>query len=155
MKSKSKSTLKKQENNAVILLESQPPHLGELLFIANEVNNYDHIYVLVEGKSSVISIPHVVSIWDTVLEVYGDKISLGVSNLDFSSITRLPDDIQSCTILTQSQPIFAHLSSINANVKLSSYAQGYHTIFIRAAYRQGKSLDWLRTHTTLASKKEK
>lgn len=132
---------------AVLLVESQPPHLGEYMLLIHHLNQYDFIYVCLNSPPLVLPIENAMAIWDMLVRDYGDKVQVVSVEDDLTQMSpeSLPLEFQDCTILTTSQRIFVHLSSMNLPVELIPNVSGYHSIFLRVAYRQGRALDWLRT----------
>lgn len=138
-----------------IFVESQPPHAGEIATVRYNINNYDSIYLCIYGKPLVMDINHARALWAVFLSDYKDKVEVVVLNSrpeDFK--TGLPDILKGCELVTTSQKAFVRLSSFNAPVKLVSRTLGYHSIFVRAAYRQSRALDWLQSHAATKANKE-
>lgn len=132
---------------AILVVESQPPHLGEYILLVHQLQYYDLIYVCLNSEPLVLPIENALAIWDMLTKHHGDKVKVVSMPGDFTqaSIGDMPEQFDDCTILTTSQRIFAHLSSMNVSVELIPNVAGYHGIFLRMAYRQGRALDWLRT----------
>jgi hypothetical protein len=132
------------ETKAVILLESQPPHIGEISAIWSEIDNFDLMYICVDANVSIMPLPIVLKSWEILLKPYKNKVVLCATKEKFDEITVLPELFKGCTVLTTSSKVFVHLGSLNIPVKTVNRLTGYHGIFLRAAYRQGRALDWLQ-----------
>lgn len=128
---------------AVFLVESQPPHLGEFVAFMLEIDNFDLVHVCLIGKESVMPIQHVQSIWQILARPFADKVMIHYSTNDFTELSVLPVELKDCVVLTQSAEIFVHMNTIGVPVKLLARLMGYSNIFQRVAYRQGRALDWL------------
>lgn len=138
-------TLKK----AVLIVESQPPHLGELISLISIIDSYDLVLVSISSTAKVIPLRHVLSTWAFITQPYKEKIVITVADIDFDAVAKLPDEFKDYDILTTSKPTFVHLSSIGANVKFVARAKGYWPIFERVAYRQGIAYDWLEATSNM------
>jgi len=138
---------RKKPNSAVLIIDSQPPHLGELLQLLSNLHKYDLICFCINGQEKVISHQHVLQIWHSILQPYAEKVSLMVFSYDFTQLDKdlIPEMLENCTFLTSDRQIFVHLSGIGLNAELIPRALGYHSIFFRAAFKQSKALDWLES----------
>lgn len=136
-----------QSDEAVLLVEGQPPHTGEFLTMAFSVDRFKHLTVCIDARERVMPLKHSMAIWTQFTKAYAGKVDIISTGLDFAEIAKdeLPPAFDNKVILTISKKIFVHLSSIGANVEIVPYAVGYHSSFIRTAYRQGRALDWLIT----------
>lgn len=143
---------KRVRMKAVYIIESQPPTLGELYSLYRIVDNFDHIFLCIQNAPMVTPVPAAMAIWETLIKPYQDKVTLCIGDKDFVSVSKIPEKYEDCKILTISQPIFTHLQSLNINVGLVPRLPGYESIFLRAAYRQSKALEWIRTHTRLSKR---
>lgn len=139
-------TKKETKTKALYITESQPPHLGELISLLSVINDYDIIAICVNGNTKVMPIQHVLSTWVFLTQPYKDKIVTCASTDNFSTVAKLPEEFKDYTVLTTSDEVFAHLSSLNVTVRLIPRAKGYWPVFERVAYRQGLALEWLKTN---------
>ena len=135
------------KNKAVFLLESQPPHLGELITVLNKIREYDPLYICVNKNVKVLPLQFAMTTWFFLMShITGEKPTIFAADFkQFESISKLPDqpEFKDCTILTTNKEISIHLSSINVPVELVPHVLGYHSVFLRSAYRQGRALDYL------------
>ena len=133
------------QTKAVLLLESQPPHLGEMMQIIQLLKRFSFLHICLVAKPAVMEIKAAVGIWTALLQPYVGKVQLGVFAGKFTDIAKddLPKLYDDCTYQTASREIFVHLSTMNVSVELIPRALGYNTTFIRTAFRQSKALDWL------------
>lgn len=154
---------KPKRKEAVLFLQSQPPHIGEAITILNNINFYDHMYLCICGKPSIIPLQKVLALWTIMLQHFKHKISVTFISLNPNDFTseNYPAIIDDRLLLTCSQKEFTHLSSLGYPVKLLPRVMGFHPTFLRAAYRQSRALDWLiggnvnATHNTKFEKLEK
>lgn len=140
------------KNEALFLIESQPPHLGELIPVLLKMKDYDVIHVCVSGIPKVTSIPRVIATWLFLLTAYKDKVTVSSLLMKFEELPRLPELFKHCTVLTTSTKVYVHMTSLNIETELVPKVLGYHGIFQRTAYRQGRALDWLLGHAVQAGK---
>ena len=137
----------KKLNKAVLIVESQPPHLGELLQLLSQLNKYDLIYLCINGKEKVMNYSHVLQLWQFILQPYVDKVNLMLfpHNLTEFDKDDIPELLDECLFLTASREIFVRLSTIGCQVEMIPQALGYRSLFFRTAFRQSKALDWLES----------
>jgi len=145
----------KAKKEAMFLVESQPPHIGELLSVLMKIDEYDFIYVVVTGTPLVLPVAHALTTWSVMLKAYKDKVLICSSNQKFTEIVKLPKQYKDCTVLTTSRKTFIHMSSNNIASELVGRPMGYHSTFLRTAYRQGRALDWLINKATPQMKHDK
>jgi len=73
---------------------------------------------------------------------YGTKIY--TSTLDFTSVSRFPEELENAdAYYVSDKHVFVHLNSLGYPVELLGHVRGYTDVFIRSAYRQGLSYDYL------------
>lgn len=132
---------------AVLIVESQPPHLGEYVLLLKAVQDYEFVYVCINSPPLVMPIEHSIAIWEHVTSQYGRQVKVVYVKDDFAEMPPncLPEEFKDKVLITTSQKIFTHLSSMNLPIELVPNLAGYHGVFLRVAYRQGRALDWLRT----------
>jgi len=130
------------EKQALFLLDSQPPHLGELISVLLKMKDFDIMNICVSGFSKSMPIQNVVATWLFVMSAY-ENVTVSALLLPFIELSELPSQFKDCTVLTTDRKVFVHMSSIGVPVELVPRTLGYHGIFIRTAYRQGRALDWL------------
>ena len=143
------STNKKE---ALFLIESQPPHLGELTSVLLKMKEYDIMHICVSGIPKVMPIPKVVATWLFHLVAYKDRVTVSSLLIKFTELPKLPEMFKHCTVLTTSVKVYVHMTSLNVPVELVPRALGYHGIFQRTAYRQGRALDYLLGHAVRGAK---
>lgn len=133
-----------QYKHALFVLDSQPPHLGEVLSVIRELDNYETMLVCIKNRSIIMKVPQVLMIWQLILKQYSHKCMICAWHEDFAEISTLPDQFNGKQIITFDSKIYAHLSSINIPTKLVLDIPGYCTLFIRSSYRQGFAWNWLK-----------
>lgn len=135
----------KAEKKAVILLESQPPHMGELLQVLRVLQKYETLYICVNAFPSVMPLAIVYEMWAIILQPYATRIHIIASKLQFKSVMKsdLPTTFEDCIYLTSNRETFVHLSSMNVSIELIPRASGFNSTFYQVAYRQSRALDWL------------
>ena len=131
------------KNIAVFTLISQPPNASEIVSVLQAVNKFDVLILCIKTPMKVMPIPNVTRIWQFVLEPYKNKVLLTSSDIDFSKVVTLPEGFKDKTILTLSKKVFIHLSTMGVKVALSDRLKGYHDVFLRSAYIQGRALDYI------------
>lgn len=134
---------KERKKEAVFLVESQPPHLGELTSVLLKMREYDIMHICVSGIPKVMPVPRVIATWLFHLTAYKDKVTVSALFTKFAELSELPEVFKHCTVLTTSVKVYVHMTSLNVPVELVPRALGYHGIFQRTAYRQGRALDYL------------
>ncbi len=134
--------------NAVLLINSQPPHLGELLQFIQQLNKYEFIYVCITGNIAVIALDHVLAIWRNILAPYSNKSAVMFFQKDIYKSSRedFPGAFKDCVWLTADRATYVHLSTLQVNVELIPRAMGYRGTFLRVAFRQSKALDYLEAN---------
>jgi len=110
------------------------------------IDNFDILVLCFKIPTSVIPIQQVIQMWSLALSGYKDKIILTSWHEDFAEITKLPGGYEDATILTISKEIYAHLNSLGIKSELVGHMKGYHSTFLRKAYREGIALDWIQSH---------
>jgi len=140
------------KKEAVFFLDSQPPHLGELIPVLLKIKEYDIVHICVSGIPKVIPIPNVIATWLFLLEAYKHKITVSSLLINFEELSELPEIFKDCTVLTISPKIYVHMTSLNIETELVPRARGYVGIFQRTAYRQGRALDYLYRYGTQKAK---
>ena len=132
-----------KNKEAVFFLESQPPHLGELVSILLKLDEYDKMHLCVTGAAKVMPVHKAVAIWAFIFKSYPKEITISSLSTDFMELTELPEIYKNCVVLTTSNKLYVHLTSIRVPVELVPRTLGYHDIFQRVAYRKGRALDYL------------
>jgi len=138
------------KKEALFLVESQPPHLGELISVLLKINDYGTMHICVSGIPQVIPIPRVMATWLFLLSKYSHKITVSALLTNFDMMPELPEKFKHCTVLTTSPKVFVHMSSLEIPVELVPKTLGYCGVFQRTAYRQGKALDYLLSKAKMA-----
>lgn len=141
--SKEQQNEQNKSRQAVFVCESQPPHTAEYVAAITAATQYDKLMVCVSSKEKCMNLKTVAQIWQLILAPYRNKVTVVSTNYDFAEIPSIPEMFQECTILTISKKVLTHLSSLGVEVELMPRVTGFHTIFQRAAYKQGKALDFL------------
>ncbi len=141
-----------KSKEAVFFVESQPPHLGELTSVLLKIKAYDVMHICVSGIPQVMSVERALVTWKFLLDVYKDKITVSALLVNFSELPELPERFKNCTVLTTSTKVFVHMTSLDVSVELVPRVLGYHDIFQRTAYRQGRALDYLHSNKTQTAK---
>lgn len=139
--------MKKQQTKAAIFLKSQPVHAGEITTVLSIIDSYDKLVLCLSSDASIMPLNKVFSIWSIILHAYKDKVGIVFSPIKPLEYTHnLPEALKGCFLLTQCKKTFTHLSSVNLPVKLLPRIVGYRSVFLKAAYRQGRALDWLENN---------
>ena len=133
----------KDKKVGIFTLVSQPPSFAELIAVMQIIDNYDTLILCFKMPEEVMPIRQVQQMWELALRGFMDKIILTSWNADFQELTILPEPFQTATVLTLSKKVFAHLNSVGINCKLAPKLKGYHSTFMRKAYREGISLDYI------------
>jgi len=140
------------KKEALFVLESQPPHLGELIPVLLKMKEYDVMHLCVSSIPRVMPVSSVIATWFFLLAAYKDKVTVSSSLIKFEELEELPEIFKHCVVLTTSTKIYVHMASLNIATELVPQALGYHGIFQRTAYRQGRALDYLISHGARAGK---
>ena len=136
---------------ALYVVESQPPNLAELIGLFSIIDKYEHVVICVSNVPKVMPLCSVFTLWEMMVKPYKDKITLSYTKDNFMSLSKLGEEYKDFKVVTISPELYTHLHSLNANVELLPRVIGYEPIFMRAAYRQARALDWLRTHMVEAN----
>jgi len=134
-------------NNGVFIVESQPPTFSEVFALFQIVDSFDHIFLCIQNTPMVVNTGQVLAQWDAIIKPYATKITLCFGDSDFKSVSEIPDKYKNCKLVTISPEIYVHLQALNVDVGLLPRLLGYEGIFMRAAYRQSKALEWIRQNT--------
>jgi len=129
-------------SSAAIIIESQPPHVGQFLAIRDVLQKYDNVIICIIDKPMVMSTARVIATWTLILEDY--SFSIVPINIEDALEKGLPDYLKEIeTILVSDKHIFVALNTLGVDVGLLGHVKGYNDVFIRAAYRQGLAYDYL------------
>lgn len=140
------------KKEALFLVESQPPHLGELISVLLKIKEYDIMHICVSAIPKVTPVPRVMATWLFLLDAYKDKITVSAMRSKFEEMPELPKTFKDCTVLTTSTKVYVHMSSLNVEAELVPKTLGYCSTFQRTAYRQGRALDYLLSQAARAAK---
>jgi len=144
----------KNKKEALFLIESQPPHLGELISILLKLKEYDIMHICVSGIPKVIPVSRVIATWQFLLHDYKNKVTILTMIVKYEELTALPEIFKKCTVLTTSSKVYTHMSSLGVETELVPKTIGYCDTFQRTAYRQGRAYDYLLAFRTQPKKKE-
>ena len=127
----------------IFTLISQPPSFAELIAVMKVIDNYDTLVLCFKTPSELMPIKQVQQMWEIALKGFLDKIILTAWDSDFQELIALPENFKNATVLTLSKKVFAHLNSVGIKCELAPKLKGYHSTFMRKAYREGISLDFI------------
>ena len=144
MQQKEKET--ELKNIGLFVLISQPPNIGELISVLSVIDRFDALILCFKTPIKVMPIKHVSELWMLALKGYKGKVMLTSSDTDFATVAELPEVYNDKVILTLSKKVFVHLSTMGMKVEMVDRVKGYHDIFMRAAYVQGRALDYINEH---------
>jgi len=137
--------MQNNKKEALFLLESQPPHLGELIPVLLKLQEYDTMHVCISGVPKVVPVARVIATWKFLLAAYKSKASILVINEKYEELTELPEIFKNCTVLTTSLKVYIHMASLGVETELVPKPLGYCDVFQRTAYRQGRAYDFIQT----------
>jgi len=142
------------KKEALFLVESQPPHLGEIISVLLKIKDYDVMHICVSGIPKVVPIERVLATWTFLVDSLKDKNKVTVSaiTLEFATMPNIPEVYEHCTVLTTSPKVYVHMTSLNIETELVPKTLGYCGVFQRTAYRQGRALDYLLSQGARAAK---
>lgn len=135
---------------AVFPCKANPPHFGLILELFYAADLFEHVFVAVYNKSSVIPVERAIQLLEQVLSKYGDgsKFTVIACGYDFSKIDSMPTDYVNMgvtMVVTPSEKIFANfVSKSNKNIVKLRRAVGWHDIYEQIAFTRGYVLDSLR-----------
>jgi len=132
--------------SATVIIEAQPPHLGQFVAIQSLLKTYDTVTVCIIDKPILMATNKAVTILTAAFSDYSE-VGLAVSDLNFLAIGTLPKQLQADMIFVSDKHIFTHLNSLGYKVEFLPHVQGYNDLFIRVAYRQGLAKDYLARFT--------
>jgi len=144
-----------KSKDAVFFIESQPPHLGELISVLLKMKEYDTMNICVSGIPKVVSVSMAIATWTHLLDAYKDKVTVSALATKFEELSELPEIFANCTVLTTSTKVYVQMTSFDIEVELVPTALGYSGIFQRTAYRKGRALDYLLNKGVRAAKHTK
>ena len=72
-----------------------------------------------------------------MIEKFGDKI-------EHVHWKDLPEEFKKSTIITLSKKVYIHLSTMGIRCVLANRVKGYHDVFLRTAYLQGRAYDYIQ-----------
>ncbi len=110
------------------------------------------MHICVNGITKGVPIQNVLATWAFIMGAYKDKVTVSALIVPFTELPELPPQFKDCTVLTTDRKVFVHISSIGVPVELVPRTLGYHGVFLRTAYRQGRALDWLLSQATHSMK---
>lgn len=130
---------------AVFFIESQPPHIGELLQVINVLDSYEFLYLCINPNPVIMPINHVLTLWTILLQPYAERVKIVTfeAQLQEIALEELPKLFTGCAYLTDDRVAYVHLSSLNIEVQLVPKALGYYGVFLRNAYRQSRAFTYL------------
>lgn len=130
---------------AVLLLDSQPPHIGEFLQVLTALKKYDFLYICFYTDPLVMSFDQLYVIWNALLQPYKTKIRLANCKLNLSEVQTedLPELFNGCTYIMSDKFAFTHFIALGLEPELLLEAIGYNSLFLREAYRKTRALNWL------------
>lgn len=141
-----------KKKEAVFFIESQPPHLGELISVLLKIKDFDKMHICVNATPSVLPISRVIATWLFLLDAYKNKITATAMIPKFSEMAELPEMFKGCTVLTTSTEVYVHMSSLGVATELVPRTLGYCETFQKTAYRQGRALDYLLSQSVQVAK---
>lgn len=127
----------------IFTLISQPLNVGEILSVLSVIDKFDILVLCLKTPSKLIPISQLQKMWSFILKAYTDKILITAWGESFTEILALPDEFKKATVLTISKKVYAHLNSIGIVCELVPHMKGYHSTFLRKAYREGIALDYI------------
>ncbi len=133
----------KIKNVGLFVLISQPPNAGEIISVLSIIDKFDALILCFKTPIKVMPIKHVSELWMFALRAYKDKVLMTSCDTDFATVAKLPEAYKDKTVLTLSRKVFVHLSTMGIHCELVDHVKGYHDIFLRAAYIQGRALDYI------------
>ena len=131
------------KNIGLFVLISQPPNIGELISVLSVIDEYDALILCFKTPTKVMPIKHVSLLWSSALKGFRNKVVLTACDQDFATVAELPEVYYDKTVLTLSKKVFVHLSTMGINVRLVDRVKGYHDIYQRSAYVQGRAYDFI------------
>ena len=131
------------KNIGLFVLISQPPNAGEIISVLSVIDKFDALILCFKTPIRVMPIKHVSELWMLALRAYKDKVLLTSCDTDFATVAELPEAYKDKTVLTLSKKVFVHLSTMGIHCEIVDRVKGYHDIFLRAAYIQGRALDYI------------
>ena len=137
-----------KQKSAVLFLTSQPIHIGEVVTVLSNIDYYDRLHLCLSGNPTVMPLKHVYTLWSVILRQYRGKITLSFLDTPPTDlqVRTMPVQLEKKLLLTYDQKIFTHFSSLGYPIKLLPKVMGFHEVFLRAAYRQSRALDWLNNN---------
>ena len=131
------------KNIGLFVLISQPPNIGELISVLSVIDDYDALILCFKSPAKVMPIKHVSELWRCALKGFKNKIILSSCDTDFATVAELPEAYNDKVVLTLSKKVFVHLSTMGMKVKLVDRVKGFHDIYLRSAYIQGRAYDFI------------
>lgn len=110
------------------------------------IDEYDALILCFKTPAKVMPIEHVSQLWRYALKGFKDKIILTSSDQDFATVAELPETYNNKTILTLSKKVYVHLTTMGIKVQLVDRLKGFHDVYLRSAYIQGRAYDFLQSH---------
>ena len=134
---------KELKNIGLFVLISQPPNIGELVSVLSVIDNYDALILCFKSPAKVMPLKHVSLLWSSALKGFKNKVIFTSSDIDFATVAELPEAYNGQTVLTLSKKVFVHLSTMGIKVQLVDRVKGFHDIYLRSAYMQGRAYDFI------------
>jgi len=132
------------KNIGLFVLISQPPSIAELISVLSVIDKFDALILCFKTPVKVIPIKHVSELWRHALKAYKDKIVLTSCDTDFATVAELPEAFNDKTVLTLSKKVFVHLTTMGIHCEMVDRVKGFHDIYLRSAYVQGRAYDFIQ-----------
>ena len=78
-----------ENKSALFLLDSQPPHLGELVSVLLKMKDYEFMHICVSGLPKTMPIRNVVATWLFVMNAY-KNVTVSALVMPFTELPELP-----------------------------------------------------------------
>lgn len=129
-------------NRALILIESNPPNFGQFLACQHVWQDYDEVTVCIIDKAYVMPTYKSMVMWKiAVTDVPHVQIIKTDENL--MEISTLYHGSEYDLVFVSDKDLFVHLNSIGIEVRFLKRIKGYRQIFMRSAYLQSISRDFI------------
>ena len=135
----------KLKDIGLFVLISQPPNIGELISVLSVIDDYDALILCFKSPAKVMPIKHVSELWRYALKGFMNKIVLTSCDTDFATVAELPEAYDDKVVLTLSKKVYVHLITMGIKCKLVDRVKGFHDIYLRSAYLQGRAYDFIQS----------
>ena len=132
-----------ETKSAVVFITNYPPSLSQFMGIKQLMLKFDNLTVCLIKRGSIMNFNKVEKIWMNLLGEYDVGLHV-ITKLELCSDSRMPDEYADKTIIVEDERAYTHLGILGYDVELIPRLPGYDALFMRIAYRNSISYEYLK-----------